>query len=86
MFCWKKPHFLCFSKKDNNFIIDRISTLEAKAPEVLFKDVKDGMLAIRVARQLEMPSKEGGKFVDAHGEITEVPPMDNAQIYRHVRK
>jgi hypothetical protein len=69
-----------FRKKDNNFMIDRVSTLEAKVPEVLFKDVKDGMLAIRVARQLEMPSKEGGKFVDAHGEITEVPPMDNAQI------
>ncbi len=69
-----------FSRNENNFIIDRVSSLEAKAPEVLFKDVKDGMLAIRVARQLEMPSKEGGKFVDAHGEITAVPPMDNAQI------
>lgn len=69
-----------FSKKDDNFIIDRVSTLEAKAPEVIFKDVKDGMLAIRVARQLEMPSKEAGKFVDAHGNVTEVPPMDNGQV------
>lgn len=69
-----------FSKKDNNFIIDRISTLEAKVPEVVFKDVKDGMLAIRVARQLEMPSKEAGKFVDVHGNVTEVPPSDNGQV------
>ena len=72
--------FFVFTKQDNNFIIDRISTLEAKAPEVLFKDVKDGMIAIRVARQLEMPSKEGGKFVDAHGEITEVPPSGSDQV------
>jgi len=63
-----------FGKKDNNFVIDRVSTLEAKADEVVFKDVKDGMIAIRVARQLELPSKESGKFVDAHGEVTTVPP------------
>jgi len=69
-----------FRKTDNNFIIDRVGTLEAKVPDVLFKDVKDGMLAIRVARQLEMPSKESGKFVDAHGNITEVPPSDNGQV------
>lgn len=62
-----------FTKKDNDFIIDRITTLEAKADEVIFKDVKDGMLAIRVARELEMPSKEKGSFVDAHGNVTDVP-------------
>lgn len=69
-----------FSKKENDFIIDRVSTLEAKKPEVVFKDVKDGMLAIRVSRQLEMPSKEASKFVDAHGNITTVPPLDNANV------
>jgi len=69
-----------FSKKDHDFIIDRVSTLEAKMPEVVFKDVKDGMLGIRVSRQLEMPSKESTKFVDLHGNITTVPPLDNADV------
>jgi hypothetical protein len=63
-----------FTRTDNDFIIDRISTLEAVTDEVVFKDVKDGMIAIRVARSLEMPSKEGGKYVDAHGEVTSVAP------------
>lgn len=69
-----------FTKKDHDFIIDRVSTLEAKMPEVIFKDVKDGMLGIRVARQLEMASKEPGKFVDAHGNVTTVPPLDNVVV------
>jgi ribosome biogenesis protein Nip4 len=69
-----------FTKNGSDFIIDRISTLEAKMPEVVFKDVKDGMLGIRVARQLEMPSKEPGKFVDAHGTVTTVPPLDDAGV------
>jgi hypothetical protein len=69
-----------FTKKDNDFIIDRIATLEAKAPEVVFKDVKDGMLAIRVAREMELPSKESSKFVDASGNVTTVPPSDNSNV------
>jgi ribosome biogenesis protein Nip4 len=69
-----------FTKKDNDFIIDRISTLEAKASEVVFKDVKDGMLGIRVAREMEMPSKEAGKFVDASGNVTTVPPLDDSNV------
>jgi Methane oxygenase PmoA len=36
--------------------VDRITTLTAQT-NVTFKDVKDGMFAIRVARQLEHPSK-----------------------------
>lgn len=70
--------FFVFQKNGNDFIIDRVSTLEAKVPEVVFKDVKDGMLAIRVSRQLEMPSKEAGSFVDAHGNVTKVAPTDES--------
>ncbi|HEX6893030.1 MAG TPA: PmoA family protein [Chryseolinea sp.] len=65
-----------FMKSGNDYIIDRVSTLVAKVPEVVFKDVKDGMLAIRVSRQLEQPSKENSKYVDAHGNVTTVPPSD----------
>jgi hypothetical protein len=63
-----------FSVKENNFIIDRITTLTAKDTTVIFKDVKDGMLAIRVARELELPSKEKSNFVDDKGNVTTVAP------------
>ena len=69
-----------FSKNGNDFIIDRIATLEAKMPEVIFKDVKDGMLGIRLARQLEQPSNQADKFVDASGIITPVAKMDNEGV------
>ena len=69
-----------FTKKDNDFIIDRIATLEAKVPEVIFKDVKDGMLGLRLARQLEQPSNQADKFVDANGNITPVAKMDNEGV------
>src|SRR5215216_6774301 len=62
-----------FLVKDNRFFIDRSSTLTATDIPVEFKDVKDGFFAIRVARELEMPSKEKSEFVDAQGNKTTVP-------------
>lgn len=66
-----------FHIQGTSLIIDRTSTLTAKVPEVLFKDVKDGMLGLRVARELELPSTQEDKFVDAHGNITAVPAKSN---------
>ncbi len=63
-----------FNVKENDFIIDRITKLTAADIPVLFKDVKDGMFAIRVARELEQPSKEKSSFVDDKGNITEIAP------------
>jgi hypothetical protein len=63
-----------FSIIGNDFIIDRITTLTATDTTVVFKDAKDGMFAIRVARELELPSKEKSSFVDDKGNITVVPP------------
>jgi hypothetical protein len=48
-------------------IIDRITTLKAGDTAVLFKDTKEGFFAIRVARQLELPSKEGVILLDGNG-------------------
>jgi hypothetical protein len=72
-------HFV-FTAKNGNFIIDRSCVLKAIANEVLFKDVKDGFIAIRVARALEMPSKQEDKFVDVHGNVTSVSKLDNAGV------
>lgn len=68
-----------FIKKENDFIIDRIAKLEAKE-DALFKDVKDGLLGMRVARELEMPSTQEDKFVDAQGNVTAVSKMDNTNV------
>ncbi|MEK6782158.1 MAG: PmoA family protein [Bacteroidota bacterium] len=75
----EKTRFV-FMKVEKDFIVDRIATWEAKVPELIFKDVKDGMLAIRVARQLEMPSSQEDKFVDGRGNITAVSKMDNEGV------
>jgi hypothetical protein len=69
-----------FTRQDNNFIIDRHCTLKGIADEVLFKDVKDGLLGLRVARQLEMPSRQEDKFVDASGNVTAVKKLDNEGV------
>ena len=75
-----------FSKNENDFIIDRISTLTSTAPEVVFKDVKDGMLGLRVDRQLELPSKEASQFVDAHGNATTVAASEIMTTGMYVNK
>ena len=69
-----------FSVNGNDFMIDRTSTLTATDTVVVFKDVKDGMFAIRVARELELPSKEKSNFVDDKGNITTVPPSNSADV------
>jgi len=63
-----------FIVRGNDFIIDRSTKLTAKDTTVVFKDVKDGLFAIRVARELEMPSKEKSNYVDDKGNVTTVVP------------
>jgi len=69
-----------FSGTADSRTVDRITTLTAVADQVVFKDVKDGMFAIRVARQLEIPSNKPDVFTDAHGVETKVPVMDNTGV------
>jgi len=69
-----------FSVVDQIRIIDRTTTLKALLDEVHFKDNKEGMFAIRVARELELPSESPTDLVDAHGNITRVEQMDNTLV------
>jgi hypothetical protein len=73
----KENTLFIFSGGKNTRYIDRITTLTAQNKDVLFKDNKEGMLGIRVARELEHPSDKPEIFVDASGKATEVPELNN---------
>jgi len=66
-----------FIAKGKTRIIDRVSTLTATGKTVSMKDNKEGMIAIRVARQLELPSKDEVIMTDAQGNPTTVKKMSN---------
>lgn len=68
-----------FSGTASRRIVDRITTLTAQRI-VVMPDIKDGMFAIRVARELEHPSDKPDVFVDANGIETKVDKMDNTGI------
>ncbi len=69
-----------FMAMDNVRIIDRTTTLTALIDEVKFTDNKEGMFAIRVARELELPSDSPTELMDAHGNVTRVEQMDNSLV------
>lgn len=58
-------------------IIDRTSLLKAENGKVNITDNKEGMFAIRVTRELELPSKGKVQLVDSHGVVTEVEASDD---------
>ncbi len=66
-------------------IIDRIVTLTATAGPVEFKDTKEGMFGIRVARKLELPSQEDVTLTDAQGNPTTVKAMSNEGVSGNYR-
>jgi hypothetical protein len=66
-----------FSATVTDRIIDRTTTLTAVDEDILFKDDKEGMIAIRVARGLEHPTSQPGIFTDSEGLPTAVPVLDN---------
>jgi hypothetical protein len=69
-----------FSGNKGKRVIDRISTLTAGEKEVSFTDNKEGMLGLRVARELEHPSKKPELFTDAAGKVTDIPTMNNEGV------
>lgn len=66
-------------------IIDRLTTLTATAGPVNFKDTKEGMFGIRVARQLQLPTKEDIVLKEASGGTTTVKPSTGGDITGNYR-
>jgi hypothetical protein len=66
-------------------IIDRITTLTATGDTVKFKDTKEGMFGIRVARQLQLPAKEDIVLKDSGGGTTTVKAATNSDITGNYR-
>ena len=60
--------------------IDRITTLTALGDSVSFKDNKEGVIGMRMARELEHPSTQKDKFLDAQGRETTVAVMNNEGV------
>jgi len=68
-----------FTEEGNTRVIDRTTTLKA-LQTVLFKDNKEGMIGIRVARELELPSDKPAEYTDAEGNVTEVKVLNNEGV------
>lgn len=66
-------------------IIDRITTLNATNKPVVMTDTKEGMFGIRVARQLELPSKDNGFLIDAQGNRSTVKISANEGVSGNYR-
>ena len=73
----KEATSFIFSGTDDSRTIDRITTLTAQKDTVYFKDIKDGMLGIRVTKELELPSDKEESYTDNNGIVTKIAPTKN---------
>ncbi len=68
-----------FSATRQERIIDRTTVLTADI-DISFPDAKDGMLGLRVTKELQIPSNTPGEFVDDKGNITKVAAGNTPDI------
>lgn len=69
-----------FSGSGNQRAIERITKLTALKEDVSFKDNKEGVFGIRLARELEHPSNKPEVFTDASGIATPVAKLNNEGV------
>jgi hypothetical protein len=86
---WQKPDGSNILREDTKFIfsgtgdmltVERITKLTALAEDVSFKDNKEGVFGIRLARELEHPSDKPELFTDASGNKTTVAQLNNEGV------
>ncbi|SEM18983.1 Methane oxygenase PmoA [bacterium A37T11] len=66
-----------FREEGSERSIELVTTLTALKQDVSFKDNKEGLLGLRLARELEHPSDKPEKFTDANGLATNVAKLNN---------
>jgi hypothetical protein len=69
-----------FRAGGETWTIDRVTTLTALDKQVVFRDNKEGVLGLRVARALEQRAGKPEIFIDASGKPTAVPVLDNTGV------
>jgi len=57
--------------------VDRITTLTAQKDTVRFKDIKDGMVGLRLTKELEFATDKVEEFTDSRGNVTKVSASGN---------
>jgi hypothetical protein len=86
---WMTPDNTQLIKESTRFVfrggadsrtIDRITTLTSLDQKVVFKDNKEAMFGMRVARGLEQPADKPEVFTDGSGKATAVPVLDNTGV------
>ena len=86
---WQKPDGTNLLRENTKFVfggsgnlrtIERITTLTALNEDVSLKDNKEGLLGIRLTRELEHPANSPEKFTDANGKITDVEQLNNKGV------
>ncbi len=71
--------FIFYGTESQRYI-ERITKLIAKNGDVSFGDNKEGLMALRVDRAFESPTKEPLVFSDASGKPTKIAVLDNTGV------
>jgi len=74
----EKTNFV-FSEESGIRTIERITELTARK-EITFTENKEGLLGLRMDRAFEEPADKPGRFLDAEGNVTEVPVLNNEGV------
>ncbi len=76
----KEKNTFYFRATSSYRVIDRKTTLTAVNGDVKFTDNKEGMFAIRVTTELELPAKGAVQLTDAAGNVTRVEKPDLSRV------
>ena len=86
---WLAPGGTALLREESTFVfratsglrsIDRLTRLTALDETITFFDNKEGVLGMRVARELEQPATKPEVFTDASGKASSVPVLDNRGV------
>jgi hypothetical protein len=75
----KEKTTYAFAAEFGIWVIERTTELTA-VQDITMPDVKDGMLGLRVAHELELPVKQTKEYKDDKGNITKVPAVKDATV------